>query len=171
MTYEVHIFYLGILNEHVKEVISLRTILRRSPSYLKLREYESDGVYAWNLTDEPVKSSDDMSLLMKMGDLKRTTAASTMIEFQVALLGSFTMPPPQPRTPPAPLPWTHQLRSRSSRAHQLKHGHGRLLSPMQKLEAEIAGVDSHKMAGEPDHTTCARNRERSKRNQPRPSKK
>ncbi|SMR46547.1 unnamed protein product [Zymoseptoria tritici ST99CH_1E4] len=75
ITYNVHVSYFEIYNEHVKDLLTPRTI---PPTYLKIRESKSDGVYVQNLTDEPVKSYDDILRLMKMGDLNRTTASTKM---------------------------------------------------------------------------------------------
>ncbi|EMC97820.1 hypothetical protein BAUCODRAFT_66073 [Baudoinia panamericana UAMH 10762] len=75
ITYNVHVSYFEIYNEHVKDLLTPRTT---APTYLKIRESKSDGVYVQNLTDEPVKSYEDIERLMKMGDMNRTTASTKM---------------------------------------------------------------------------------------------
>lgn len=75
ITYNVHVSYFEIYNEHVKDLLTPRVT---PPAYLKIRESRSDGVYVQNLTDEPVKSYEDIERLMKMGDLNRTTAHTKM---------------------------------------------------------------------------------------------
>ncbi|CAK3806598.1 kinesin family [Lecanosticta acicola] len=75
ITYNVHVSYFEIYNEHVKDLLTPRT---NPPTYLKIRESKSDGVYVQNLTDEPVKSYEDIERLMKMGDMNRTTASTKM---------------------------------------------------------------------------------------------
>jgi len=75
ITYNVHVSYFEIYNEHVKDLLTPRT---NPPAYLKIRESKSDGVYVQSLTDEPVKSYEDIERLMKMGDMNRTTASTKM---------------------------------------------------------------------------------------------
>ncbi|KAK3701215.1 hypothetical protein LTR37_015594 [Vermiconidia calcicola] len=75
ITYNVHVSYFEIYNEHVKDLLTPRV---NPPAYLKIRESKSDGVYVQNLTDEPVKSYEDIERLMKMGDMNRTTASTKM---------------------------------------------------------------------------------------------
>lgn len=75
ITYNVHVSYFEIYNEHVKDLLTPRT---NPPTYLKIRESKSDGVYVQNLTDEPVKCYEDIERLMKMGDMNRTTASTKM---------------------------------------------------------------------------------------------
>ena len=75
ITYNVHVSYFEIYNEHVKDLLTPKT---NPPTYLKIRESKSDGVYVQNLTDEPVKSYEDIEKLMKMGDMNRTTASTKM---------------------------------------------------------------------------------------------
>ncbi|EME47788.1 hypothetical protein DOTSEDRAFT_69654 [Dothistroma septosporum NZE10] len=75
ITYNVHVSYFEIYNEHVKDLLTPRT---NPPTYLKIRESKSDGVYVQNLTDEPVKCYEDISRLMKTGDMNRTTAMTKM---------------------------------------------------------------------------------------------
>ena len=75
ITYNVHVSYFEIYNEHVKDLLTPRT---NTPNYLKIRESKSDGVYVQNLTDEPVRCYDDIERLMKMGDMNRTTASTKM---------------------------------------------------------------------------------------------
>ena len=75
ITYNVHVSYFEIYNEHVKDLLTPRTT---PPTYLKIRESKSDGVYVQNLTDEPVKSYEDIERLMKTGDMNRTTASTKM---------------------------------------------------------------------------------------------
>lgn len=75
ITYNVHVSYFEIYNEHVKDLLTPKTT---PPTYLKIRESKSDGVYVQNLIDEPVKSYDDIERLMKMGDINRTTASTKM---------------------------------------------------------------------------------------------
>jgi hypothetical protein len=75
ITYNVHVSYFEIYNEHVKDLLTPRT---NPPNYLKIRESKSDGVYVQNLTDEPVKCYEDIERLMKVGDMNRTTASTKM---------------------------------------------------------------------------------------------
>jgi hypothetical protein len=75
ITYNVHVSYFEIYNEHVKDLLTPRT---NPPNYLKIREHKTDGVYVQNLTDEPVKCYEDIERIMKMGDMNRTTASTKM---------------------------------------------------------------------------------------------
>ncbi|KAK4954795.1 hypothetical protein LTR10_006987 [Elasticomyces elasticus] len=75
ITYNVHVSYFEIYNEHVKDLLTKGT---NPPTYLKIRESKSDGVYVQNLTDESAKSYEDIERLMKMGDMNRTTASTKM---------------------------------------------------------------------------------------------
>lgn len=75
ITYNVHVSYFEIYNEHVKDLLTPRT---NPPTYLKIRESKSDGVYVQNLTDEAVRCYEDIERLMKMGDVNRTTASTKM---------------------------------------------------------------------------------------------
>ncbi|KAK3066032.1 hypothetical protein LTR53_017772, partial [Teratosphaeriaceae sp. CCFEE 6253] len=75
ITYGVHVSYFEIYNEHVKDLLTRPTT---PPSYLKIRESKSDGVYVQSLTDESVKSYEDIERLMKAGDANRTTASTKM---------------------------------------------------------------------------------------------
>lgn len=75
ITYNVHVSYFEVYNEHVRDLLVPRTT---PPNYLKIRESKSDGVYVQNLTDSPVKSYEDVERLMKTGDLNRTTASTKM---------------------------------------------------------------------------------------------
>ena len=75
ITYNVHVSYFEIYNEHVKDLLTPKA---SAPTYLKIRESKSDGVYVQNLTDEPVKCYEDIERLMKMGDMNRTTASTKM---------------------------------------------------------------------------------------------
>lgn len=75
ITYNVHVSYFEIYNEHVKDLLTPKT---STPTYLKIRESKSDGVYVQNLTDEPVRCYEDIERLMKTGDLNRTTASTKM---------------------------------------------------------------------------------------------
>jgi hypothetical protein len=90
-TYNVHVSYFEVYNEHVRDLLVPRT---NAPVYLKIRESQTEGVYIQGLTDEGVKSFDDVQRLMKVGDLvgflfhsfdiqltvkqNRTTAATKM---------------------------------------------------------------------------------------------
>ena len=75
ITYNVHVSYFEIYNEHVKDLLAPRTT---PPTYLKIRESKSDGVYVQNLTDESVRCYEDIERLMKTGDANRTTACTKM---------------------------------------------------------------------------------------------
>ncbi|KAK5158631.1 hypothetical protein LTR04_005175 [Oleoguttula sp. CCFEE 6159] len=75
ITYNVHVSYFEVYNEHVRDLLVPRTT---PPQYLKIRESKADGVYVQNLTDEAVKSYDDVARLMKTGDHNRTTASTKM---------------------------------------------------------------------------------------------
>ncbi|KAH9838115.1 Kinesin-like protein, partial [Teratosphaeria destructans] len=76
ITYNVHVSYFEIYNEHVKDLLAPRA--RGEPAYLKIRESKQDGVYVQNLTDEQVRSYEDIERLMKTGDMNRTTASTKM---------------------------------------------------------------------------------------------
>ncbi|KAI9667429.1 MAG: Kinesin [Bathelium mastoideum] len=75
ITYNVHVSYFEVYNEHVRDLLVPRT---NPPQYLKIRESKADGVYVQNLTDEPVKSYSDVERLMRIGDINRTTASTKM---------------------------------------------------------------------------------------------
>ncbi|KAK1823038.1 hypothetical protein LTR12_002564 [Friedmanniomyces endolithicus] len=75
ITYNVHVSYFEIYNEHVKDLLTKGT---NPPTYLKIRESPSDGVYVQTLTDESVKCYEDIERLMKTGDMNRTTASTKM---------------------------------------------------------------------------------------------
>lgn len=75
ITYNVHVSYFEVYNEHVRDLLVPRT---NPPQYLKIRESKSDGVYVQNLTDSAVKSYEDVERLMEMGDRNRTTASTKM---------------------------------------------------------------------------------------------
>ncbi|USW53436.1 Putative kinesin-like protein [Septoria linicola] len=75
ITYNVHVSYFEIYNEHVKDLLTPRT---NPPTYLKIRESKGEGVFVQNLTDEKVESYEDIERIMKMGDLNRTTASTKM---------------------------------------------------------------------------------------------
>ncbi|KAJ9637872.1 hypothetical protein H2199_007367 [Coniosporium tulheliwenetii] len=66
-TYNVHVSYLEIYNEHDPAAY-----------YLKIRESPADGVYIQGLTDVAVRSYADISRLFRIGDANRTTAATKM---------------------------------------------------------------------------------------------
>ncbi|KAF2138839.1 uncharacterized protein K452DRAFT_300901 [Aplosporella prunicola CBS 121167] len=74
-TYNVHVSYFEVYNEHVRDLLVPRT---NPPYYLKIRESMTDGVYVQGLTDAPVKCYADVERLMKIGDLNRTTASTKM---------------------------------------------------------------------------------------------
>ncbi len=65
-TYNVHVSYFEVYNEHVRDLLVPRT---NPPYYLKIRESQTDGVYVQGLTDASVKNYQDVERLMKMGDL------------------------------------------------------------------------------------------------------
>jgi len=75
ITYNVHVSYFEVYNEHVRDLLIPRTT---PPTYLKIRESKADGVYVQNLTDSPVKSYDDVIRLMNTGDQNRTVASTKM---------------------------------------------------------------------------------------------
>lgn len=75
ITYNVHVSYFEIYNEHVKDLLTPKT---NPPTYLKIRESKTDGVYVQNLTDEPVRCYEDIERLMRTGDTNRTTASTKM---------------------------------------------------------------------------------------------
>ena len=75
ITYNVHVSYFEIYNEHVKDLLTPRT---NPPTYLKIRESKGEGVFVQNLTDEKVSSYEDIERIMKMGDLNRTVASTKM---------------------------------------------------------------------------------------------
>ncbi|KAF4553863.1 Kinesin heavy chain-like protein 3 [Elsinoe fawcettii] len=75
ITYNVHVSYFEVYNEHVRDLLTPRT---NPPTYLKIRESKADGVYVQGLTDSPVKSYAEVEKLMKAGDQNRTTASTKM---------------------------------------------------------------------------------------------
>ncbi|GAM90654.1 hypothetical protein ANO11243_086990 [Dothideomycetidae sp. 11243] len=75
ITYNVHVSYFEIYNEHVRDLLVPRT---SPPSYLKTRESKADGVYVQGLTDCPVKSYAEVERLMNTGDQNRTVASTKM---------------------------------------------------------------------------------------------
>ncbi|KAF2148263.1 kinesin-domain-containing protein [Myriangium duriaei CBS 260.36] len=75
ITYNVHVSYFEVYNEHVRDLLMPRT---NPPSYLKIRESKADGVYVQGLTDSPVKSYAEVERLMKSGDQNRTVASTKM---------------------------------------------------------------------------------------------
>ncbi|PNS19315.1 Kinesin-related protein 1 [Sphaceloma murrayae] len=75
ITYNVHVSYFEVYNEHVRDLLVPRTT---PPTYLKIRESKADGVYVQGLTDSPVKSYGEVEKLMKAGDQNRTTASTKM---------------------------------------------------------------------------------------------
>ncbi|KAF2238996.1 kinesin-domain-containing protein [Viridothelium virens] len=75
ITYNVHVSYFEVYNEHVRDLLVART---NATQYLKIRESKADGVYVQNLTDEPVKCYADVERLMRIGDINRTTASTKM---------------------------------------------------------------------------------------------
>lgn len=75
ITYNVHVSYFEVYNEHVRDLLVART---NPPTYLKIRESRADGVYVQGLTDSPVKSYAEVEKLMKSGDQNRTVASTKM---------------------------------------------------------------------------------------------
>lgn len=75
ITYNVHVSYFEIYNEHVKDLLTPRT---NPPTYLKIRESKGEGVFVQNLTDEKVESYEDIERIMKVGDMNRTVASTKM---------------------------------------------------------------------------------------------
>ncbi|KAF2720387.1 kinesin-domain-containing protein [Polychaeton citri CBS 116435] len=75
ITYNVHVSYFEIYNEHVKDLLTPKS---KDCGYLKIRESKLDGVYVQNLTDEQVKNYEDIERLMMVGDANRTTASTKM---------------------------------------------------------------------------------------------
>ncbi|KAK4938346.1 hypothetical protein LTR28_009631, partial [Elasticomyces elasticus] len=65
ITYNVHVSYFEVYNEHVRDLLTPRTT---PPTYLKIRESKQDGIYIQNLTDSPVKSFAEIEKIMKTGD-------------------------------------------------------------------------------------------------------
>ncbi|KAK3082004.1 hypothetical protein LTS18_008719 [Coniosporium uncinatum] len=76
-TYNVHVSYFEVYNEHVRDLLVPKTA-NNSSYYLKIRESQTDGVYVQGLTDAPVKNYQDIARRMKLGDVNRTTAATKM---------------------------------------------------------------------------------------------
>lgn len=74
-TYNVHVSYFEVYNEHVRDLLVPRT---PTPYYLKIRESQSDGVYVQGLTERQVRDYADVERLMKLGDVNRTTASTKM---------------------------------------------------------------------------------------------
>lgn len=78
-TYNVHVSYFEIYNEHVRDLLVQKASSRdHDQHFLKIRESRQDGVYVQGLTDSPVKSFTDIERIMELGDQNRTTAATKM---------------------------------------------------------------------------------------------
>lgn len=78
-TYNVHVSYFEIYNEHVRDLLVQKASSRdHDQHFLKIRESRQDGVYVQGLTDSPVKSFADIERIMELGDQNRTTAATKM---------------------------------------------------------------------------------------------
>lgn len=79
-TYNVHVSYLEIYKEHVRDLLVPRPTGGRPDElhYLKIRQSPEEGVYIQGLTDAPVKSHVDIQHLMELGDQNRTTASTKM---------------------------------------------------------------------------------------------
>jgi hypothetical protein len=78
-TYNVHVSYFEIYNEHVRDLLVAKASSRdHDQHFLKIRESRQDGVYVQGLTDSPVKSFTDIERIMELGDQNRTTAATKM---------------------------------------------------------------------------------------------
>jgi hypothetical protein len=76
-TYNVHVSYFEVYNEHVRDLLVPRT---NNSVYLKIRESQTEGVYIQGLTDEGVKSFDDVKRLMKVGDLVSIVELEKMVQ-------------------------------------------------------------------------------------------
>lgn len=78
-TYNVHVSYFEIYNEHVRDLLVHKASSRdHDQHFLKIRESRQDGVYVQGLTDSPVKCFNDIERIMELGDQNRTTAATKM---------------------------------------------------------------------------------------------
>jgi hypothetical protein len=79
-TYNVHVSYLEIYKEHVRDLLVRKPTSGRPDElhYLKIRQSPEEGVYIQGLTDAPVKSFNDIQHLMEVGDQNRTTASTKM---------------------------------------------------------------------------------------------
>jgi hypothetical protein len=79
-TYNVHVSYLEIYKEHVRDLLVSRPTGGRPDElhYLKIRQSPEEGVYIQGLTDAPVRSFADIQHLMEVGDQNRTTASTKM---------------------------------------------------------------------------------------------
>ncbi|QDS77088.1 hypothetical protein FKW77_000417 [Venturia effusa] len=78
-TYNVHVSYFEIYNEHVRDLLVHKASSRdQDRHFLKIRESRQDGVYVQGLTDSPVKCFTDVQRIMDLGDQNRTTAATKM---------------------------------------------------------------------------------------------
>ena len=75
VSYNVRVSYFEVYNEHVRDLLVPRS---DPPFYLKIRESPTEGPYVKDLTDQPVRSYEDIIRLMKMGDTSRTTASTKM---------------------------------------------------------------------------------------------
>ncbi|KAK4971113.1 hypothetical protein LTR28_013874 [Elasticomyces elasticus] len=88
ITYNVHVSYFEVYNEHVRDLLTPRTT---PPTYLKIRESKQDGIYIQNLTDSPVKSFAEIEKIMKTGDANRTTASTKMNDISSRSHAVFTL--------------------------------------------------------------------------------
>lgn len=75
ISYNVRVSYFEIYNEHVRDLLVPRA---EAPHYLKIRESPTEGPYVKDLTDQAVRSYEDILRLMQLGDASRTTAATKM---------------------------------------------------------------------------------------------
>ncbi|KAF2425691.1 kinesin, partial [Tothia fuscella] len=81
-TYNVHVSYFEIYNEHVRDLLIPVPFHKRHDEpkvhYLKIRESPQQGVYIPGLTDVLVKSYADIEKHMAVGDKNRTVAETKM---------------------------------------------------------------------------------------------
>ena len=78
ISYTVRVSYFEVYNEHVRDLLSTRSVNPKQPDYLKIREHPTEGPYIKDLIDVPVKNYDELLRRIRQGDNSRTTASTKM---------------------------------------------------------------------------------------------
>jgi hypothetical protein len=78
MTYNVHVSYFEIYNEHVYDLLSRSRKKNGDRDALRICQGGKEGMFIQGLSDETVKSFADIQRLMDLGDQNRTTAQTKM---------------------------------------------------------------------------------------------
>ncbi|XP_012936774.1 kinesin-like protein KIF16B [Aplysia californica] len=78
-SYQVHVSYLEIYNEKVRDLLSSVSTNPNKPSHnLRVREHPRDGPYVQDLSKHVVVHYDALAELMVKGNMNRTTASTNM---------------------------------------------------------------------------------------------